>query len=50
MIHAPTSSSPMGRATNRKVSSQAEKDEIEARANGVAGVTSVDNQLDVKAP
>ena len=30
------------------VASQAEKDAIEAKAKAVAGVTSVDNQLDVK--
>jgi osmotically-inducible protein OsmY len=30
------------------VSSQAEKDSIEAKATGVAGVTQVDNQLEVK--
>src|SRR6185369_3411455 len=32
------------------VDSQAEKDAIEAKAKGVAGVTSVDNQLEVKQP
>jgi osmotically-inducible protein OsmY len=32
------------------VDSQAEKDAIESKAKGVAGVVSVDNQLEVKAP
>ena len=32
------------------VDTQAEKDAIEAKAKGVAGVTSVDNQLEVKQP
>ncbi len=32
------------------VASQAEKDAIEAKAKAVAGVTGVDNQLEVKAP
>lgn len=32
------------------VNSQAEKDGVEAKAKAVAGVTSVDNQLEVKAP
>ncbi len=32
------------------VHSQAEKDAIEAKAKAVAGVQSVDNQLEVKAP
>lgn len=32
------------------VDSQAEKDAIEAKAKAVAGVNSVDNQLEVKAP
>ena len=39
-----------GRVTLRgEVSSQAEKDSIEAKALGVAGVTGVDNQLEVEA-
>lgn len=38
-----------GRVTLRgKVDSQAEKDSIEAKATGVAGVTAVDNQLEVE--
>lgn len=32
------------------VNSQAEKDSIEAKAKAVAGVASVDNQLEIKAP
>jgi osmotically-inducible protein OsmY len=32
------------------VDSQAEKDAVEAKAKGVAGVQSVDNQLEVKTP
>jgi hyperosmotically inducible periplasmic protein len=32
------------------VDSQAEKEAVEAKARAVAGVTSVDNQLEVKAP
>ena len=32
------------------VDSQAEKDSIESKARGVAGVTRIDNQLEIKAP